>query len=233
MQDERSKNYEAEIEAQLNFGYLQLEDIAFHKQMTFCSLINLFTNKNNPRTLINQYIGSLKTLNYVDSIFAEDDMLSIVSDGKEINAFNLSKILPVIGCTFPELETEQRFHMCHNDSIKLIRFLHKNNIKCSLVFGTMSHSSNKAPFFHSWIEIIKNGKECVIDTTMNLFIKKESYYWLRNANPINKIDSQKIVDDAKIMSQFSEFTPVKLPFYLCFRDEIVKDLSKNQQVFEK
>ena len=75
---------------------------------------------------------------------------------------------------------------------------------------------------HSWIEATIKGKEYVIDGKLNSLINKHGYYLMQHAKPITKINNQIFV---------IETFPIEV--YYVFRDEIIKDFQKNDEIFER
>ena len=71
----------------------------------------------------------------------------------------------------------------------------------------------------------------LLDSTFNVIMNKEGYYLLRHVEPISKIDSKSITED---WYKYGELLyKLDLKTYLTYRDEIINDLEKNKQLFQK
>lgn len=77
------------------------------------------------------------------------------------------------------LESEKREGSCHSSIIPISIFLdiHFSN---SVVTGYIKGLSESIKYIHSWLEFTYEGKEYVIDSTLNILMLKDEYYWLNN-----------------------------------------------------
>lgn len=121
-----------------------------------------------------------------------------------------------------ELESNKRKRQCHSRSIDV-----GNQIENSAVLtGTITVGNCKV--LHSVVEIInKQNKPVILDWTRNLVIDKESYIKLFKFDILTSVDSKLIFDDLNILKELK----FDVKQYLVFRDELMKDVEKNSQIF--
>lgn len=122
---------------------------------------------------------------------------------------------------------------CHELSIEALKlFCERFNTKSNIVTGDVCYYSDKNKYMHSWLEFDVAGKECVLDSTKNIIIDKPSYYRLLHINEIySVISSDDIIEDdikyGKLLNELDYKT------YLTSRDEIIRDLKRNEQLFDR
>lgn len=146
----------------------------------------------------------------------------------EVRALQFSAIVPQVKEFFPFIETDERFGKCYDFAYNISLNLGKAN---EIVTGYIYGYSDKAEFLHSWVEVTLRGEEYVIDGTLNAMINKKGYYLMQHAKPINRISDDTLRSDIKNYLASIERLPLEV--YYVFRDEIVKDLKKNKEVFGK
>ena len=81
---------------------------------------------------------------------------------------------------------------------------------------------------HSVVEIDILNKKYIIDYTQNIVMKKEDYFEINQFRQISKVSSKTIKEDARIIDELQ----IPHPYYLIFRDEIMKDLNKNKKLLK-
>ena len=123
-----------------------------------------------------------------------------------------------------ELRSKERIGKCIHKSISLANSYEGN---CKVLLGYIYNNSDK--LLHSVFLECSNNHEYVFDYTMNLIMEKEKYMELFDFKIINEIDGNDIKKDKNIILKM-EYISSK--FYLCFRDEIMKDLNKNSKVLK-
>lgn len=193
--------------------------------------ISQFTKQNISNEEI---IESLK--NYVKSIEIVQDEKSnsseiiIKTEQDEIKVNILSKSLPMIE-GIEKAETDERLGKCIKKSYEISKKLGIDN---KIVTGYIYGMSDKAKYLHSWIETKLNGEEVVIDYTINAIISKRAYYKLQHAEPLSKISNKDVLNDEKYLKKAKingrEEGRITLEEYLVFRDEIIKDLQRNDKI---
>lgn len=149
------------------------------------------------------------------------------SEGKEIEIDLLSKYKQVAK-VFPMAKNfYDRTGRCHEFSIALSQLWSNENVKVAI--GNVTRGRNNYNFTHSWVEIVgDNGKEAVMDLSLNAIFKKEDYYKLFNAEPLNFVSKDKLhelirQDYFRKGGYIQEFD---LKFLLLYYDEII-DIIKN------
>ena len=68
---------------------------------------------------------------------------------------------------------------------------------------------------------------------MNLVINKNGYYLLKHPEPISRIPRQLLKKDLNKLISLDEISVIEWMDYLVFRDEIMRDLDKNKQLFNE
>lgn len=121
-----------------------------------------------------------------------------------------------------ELESQKRKGQCHSKSL----FLGIANEKSNILTGYYTFENETA--LHSVVEIIdENGNPKILDWTRNLIIDEDIYVKLFKFNTITKIDSSLVFDEIESLAKLD----IDLKTYLTFRDELLKDMEKNPQIF--
>lgn len=121
-----------------------------------------------------------------------------------------------------ELTSKERERKCHIRSIGL-----SPNIDGSKIV-TGSITIGKSRILHSVIEYEYNGETIILDWTKNLKTTKGQYVKLTKFVEFTSLDGKKVVDD--IDNIFSNLD-ISVKAYLVFRDELMRDIEKNPQLF--
>ena len=145
-----------------------------------------------------------------------------------IKVMQFSSLKSTIKELLPEIDTDDRIKKCFNYAYEISRNI---GVKNEIVTGYIYGYTDISKFLHSWVEINYKGQDYVIDGTLNAIINKEGYYALRHAEPITKISNETLEIDIK--NYLSKVGTFGLPDYLFFRNEIIKDLEKNNEAFKK
>ena len=128
----------------------------------------------------------------------------------------------------------ERMNHCHAESINLALLLERDlGISCKIVTGYASYFVSKNRYMHTWNELTIDGKEYVIDSTMNTCINKDGYYLLRNIDEkenITSLDSKIVKDDFKNHIDFIE--EIDLKTYLTCRDEVMTEYLEKKKLFK-
>ena len=154
--------------------------------------------------------------------------LSIETTEGTLCAIQFSSIAPKCKEKLPFIETDERHGKCYEiaDVISLNLGI-SNNIVTGYIYGY----TDKSKFLHSWVETKIKGEEYVIDGTLNSLINKQGYYLIQHAKPLTKISNQTFQNDIKNYLEKIEEFPIEV--YYVFRDEIIKDFQKNDEIFER
>ncbi len=145
-----------------------------------------------------------------------------------IRVSQFSTLVPDVKQVFPFIEEDERFGKCYDFAYTICLCL--ANLSNELVTGYIYGYCDKSKFLHSWVETTIKGKEYAIDGTINALVNKEGYYLMRYAEPITRINKLTLRRDAEIYMDKLEKVPLEV--YYVFRDEIIKDLEKNQDLFK-
>lgn len=154
--------------------------------------------------------------------------LSIETTEGTIRAIQFSSIAPKCKEKLPFIETDERHGKCYEMALEISLNLGiSNNIVTGYIYGY----TDKSKFLHSWVEATIKGEDYVIDGTLNSLINKQGYYLMQHAQPITKISNQTFANDIKNYLEKIETFPIEV--YYVFRDEIIKDFQKNDEIFER
>lgn len=172
--------------------------------------------------------------NYILSVKIENNpelkLPEVIVETKKgvISAIKFSDFFPEIKKETPYIESEERYGKCFTFAYHICKNLSiENNLTTGYVYGY----SDKSPFLHSWVETIINGEEYVIDGTLNAIINKEGYYRMMHAKPITKINKKTLEDDLK-KYPIIDNENIELVVYYVFRNEIIQNLEKNNEIFK-
>ena len=122
-----------------------------------------------------------------------------------------------------DLGTWERQGKCHAKSKEIsLRLTFPNEV----VTGYFHSMSDKARFLHSWVEFSQNGKDYVIDYTMNIVMNKRGYYFIRHIEELCRISDTDILSDLEL---FSQLKGLNIKEYMVYRHEIAKELKEKGQ----
>lgn len=124
-----------------------------------------------------------------------------------------------------ELYTTKRIGTCFAKSLDIGFNFEDSNIviaMCDEPFIIPTES-----FLHAFVcGIGKDGKEYVLDGTLNVIIEKDIYIKLYNARIITKIDGQKVKKDVDLIKSSNLGRSVLVHEYLCFPEEVMEGAKK-------
>lgn len=201
-------------------------------RISYC--INEFTISDNSDEYKKKLIDSLKNLkDFVQNAYVQKNEKfksnEIIVETKNgiIRAMPLSECIPDLISLYPDIESNDRKGKCFERSYELSRILDMQN---NLVTGYIYGNSDKAQYLHSWLETKNNF---VIDYTRNAIINKDGYYLMLHAEPLSKISAEDIENDIQQYMSKCNRLGISLEQYLIFRDEIIKDFQKNDNLFQE
>lgn len=182
-----------------------------------------------------EVISNLKQVRGVVEVEEKDNKdysckeLLIKTEQEELKMIPLVNVLPDMENLIPDLETDERLQRCYSLAWNIAFNLGN---KCDVVTGYIYGFCDKAKYLHSWIEIPSaSGKMYVMDGTINAFMSKENYYKLRRAEQLTRVSNKTMKEDArKYLQYFENIDPCT---YFLFRDELIKNLENNEQLFEE
>lgn len=123
-----------------------------------------------------------------------------------------------------ELTSDKRYGKCHNMSMLVSAAIEDSKV----ITGYIKIGDQK--ILHSVVEIEQDGKKMILDWTKNLGIAKEQYYKLTKFIELSSIEGSKVFKD--FISPIKKLPISTIP-YLLFRDEIIKAMEKNPQIFNQ
>ena len=123
-----------------------------------------------------------------------------------------------------ELKSKKRFHKCHESSIGMSLQDEDNSMK--ILTGYIPCIDKEE--LHSVIEYKEQDVIYIIDYTQNLMMLKDDYISINKYRVVNEVSSESLKKDLSIMIELG----IRTPFYLMFRDEIMRDLKKNSRVLK-
>lgn len=175
---------------------------------------------------LEEYIRGIKIDN--NSKFNIKELIIETKKGS-IKVMQLSEMYPKLKGVFPEIESEKRNGKCFDYAYHLSLMIPLNT---KLTTGYVYGYCDKSEYLHSWVEITIDNEEYVIDGTLNAIINKDGYYRMEHVIPINQISKDILVDDLRKYPIIDNID-IPLEVYYVFRDEIIKDLEKNKEIFKK
>ena len=152
-----------------------------------------------------------------------DRIMVTKKDGTVIESKMLSKTFDWIKHDL-ELVSPLRMGKSHKKSISIARCLAQ---PCHVVTGHISGITNKSKYLHTWVETMIDGKEVVIDYTMNSVMNKKGYYSLMHAKSISKIAESDLEEDLKFVAPMLKNNSLAMFEYLVYRDQIMENISLN------
>ena len=144
---------------------------------------------------------------------------------RTVQANRLSDVYPDIAEHFNGMEKGGRRGHCHWDSIALLTGF-TNFEGATLVNGIVKGATGKIKWFHSWIEQNIDGIECCIDTTTNLVMPKDDYYYLQGVKVIQKIPQAQVEQDNEMLLRLYRENKFNTKVYCYSRDEALKKYEK-------
>lgn len=190
--------------------------IAFHTIDRFTMLQNEDVEKAKQDTL-----GQVYDINYIKYNESEN-CFHYVKDDFEINFRKFSDVIRAYYYK-EQLHNDERSSLAPIKSCEIAPYLSKSNILTGFILiGNLK-------MMHTVIELVDEG--LIIDWSINAIMKKEDYLRLTKLQVINKLETDKLIEDrmSGFLTVFLD-SVIPLKFYLLFRDELVKDLDKNKQL---
>lgn len=192
--------------------------------------IDTFTLKTETQKEKMRLLDNLKTEEFVEKVKVTKSSVLIKTDKGDIKACKLTDMIPEFKEIYPDLETRDRKGQCHRNSMLISNIINmSNNIVTGYIFGY----SDKSKYLHSWIELVYDNEDLVIDYSLNALMNKSGYYQMQHAIPLNKISNKNIKEDRKLLDKFDKLGHFDIKEYLLYRDEIMNDLEKNNKIFNE
>ena len=102
----------------------------------------------------------------------------------DIRAIQFSDYVPDVKEIFPFIEKDERHGNCYDFAYDISLNLGVPN---HIVTGYIYGYSDKAKFLHSWVEVVLNGEEYVIDGTLMQFLIKKVIIYFNMLNQLQKL----------------------------------------------
>lgn len=221
------------------------------------NIIDLITILNSDQTNLSKddlilYIRNLPFVNYmqisevsdkgivkfsnVRTVNGDIEFIAISDLLKQSDSYGMDDENNSLKAYCREVESmEMRNGNCHEFSVKALKVLSKYfNIKSDIVTGNVSYYIPENKYLHSWLEFDLAGRRCALDSTKNIIIDRDTYYRLLHIGDkdiYSVIKSDDIINDEVQYGKFINELDYKT--YLTTRDEIIRDLEKNKQLFDR
>ena len=177
--------------------------------------LNYYTMYRDKKIIPSNIKYLIRKIKFIDTINEYDE------DGVEFKFLLLSDFAEDKS-QIKRLTSKRRLHQCHNESYNIVK-----NAKYEEAYVLTGYVNVEgASILHSIAEVGSQGKMRVIDYTQNLVMLKEDYIKITNFKEISRVSREDINNDEDIINKFK----IDLPYYFIFRDEIINDLKKNENV---
>lgn len=200
------------------------DDFSYIKEYFAYQTINNFTMLQNEdvEKAKQDNLGQVYDINYIKYNESEN-CFHYVKDDFEISFRKFSDVIRAYYYK-EQLHNDERSSLAPIKSCEIVPYLSKSNILTGFILiGNLK-------MMHTVIELVDEG--LIIDWSINAIMKKEDYLRLTKLQVINKLETDKLIED-RISGIFNEFSdPSMLEFYLIFRDEFIKDIEKNKQLIK-
>ena len=187
-----------------------------------CGIIKKFTYADTPEEKKISLIHTYLTNNTIASVSQEGlTTIFVKPDNTRIEFRTLTEQMPNLRAK-EELESQGRMERCHQGCLNLSEF--EFNFPHDVVTGYTHGISDKSEYLHTWIETVDDGKEVVIDYTMNAIINKDAYYKFMHIIPLARISGENVKTDMPLIFKSKKFRNIDNRMYLLFRDEIMAEI---------
>ena len=122
-----------------------------------------------------------------------------------------------------ELHSNARYGRCHYNAI-----LMSEQLKNSKILTGFATFGNHKVLHSIVLKKDKKGIEVVYDWTQNLLIPFDDYKRLVNFEEITTVDREDLLNDLLLMEGTNMIDKV----YLTFRDELISDMKRNEEIFK-
>lgn len=160
----------------------------------------------------------------------EDDCISVTHPDFTLEAKRLTAEYPKTKEFDPELELhDARMGKCHD---KAFNFALAFKDDAEIVTGYIHGYSDISKYSHSWVEFAKDGKELVIDPSLNAIMNKEGFYAVEQIEPISRISWRDAYIEMMAICEMGLNAELGMKDYVIFRDELLRDLKKHKKFNE-
>jgi len=201
-----------------------LDDISYMEEYLAYHIISRFTmlQREDVEKARQDSLGQTYDINYIKYNEIEN-CFHYVKDDFEIRFRKFSDVIRAYYYK-EQLHNYERSGLASIKSCEIAPYLSKSNILTGFIL------IGNFKMMHTVIELVDEG--LIIDWSINAIMEKEDYLRLTKLQVINKLETDKLIED-RISGIFNEFSdPSMLEFYLIFRDEFIKDIEKNKQLIK-
>lgn len=130
-----------------------------------------------------------------------------------------------------KLLSNSRYGSCHKNAVIIARALKEEDKKTAYVVAGKIKINEIDYFRHSWVEI--DEKNIVIDFNHNIVMNREEYYKLFEAEKISRTLISEMEDMIQTIVFDAKFDTMQQIYVNYFGEEVMRDLKKNEKVFQK
>ena len=199
--------------------------IRYKESKAYTFLANYFADVSEEEKTVDTAIKVFENIASCKISISEQGCAKIDFAKCTVQANRLSDVYPDIAEHFSGMEKGGRRGRCHWDSIALLAGF-DNFEGATLVNGVVKGVTGKIKWFHSWIEQEIDGIECCIDTTTNLVMPKEDYYYLQGVKVIQKIPQKQVEEDKDMLLRLYRESKFNTKVYCYNREEAVEKYQK-------
>jgi len=191
-------------------------------------LINNIFDPNMPDKMKKKFINQLEN-NDVKIIDYSREKLIIEYTDKKIVIGNLC----LLHKNFNKKDYKNNLYYRKDVYIPiLLDKLRKLNHKSQIVTGYIDTELLDNKKLYSWLEIVNNKKDYVIDFINNIIIDKDSYYMLYNPKVLNSIKKDDVLNNETLSILINDLS-IEYDEYLIFDKEFKEEIKKKKSYFTK
>lgn len=130
------------------------------------------------------------------------------------------------------LHSDERYEHCHNNSHHIGAVMSNISTSVQIVGGKIS-INDKEYYYHSWVELLMNGKWYVLDFNHNLWMKRKDYYKIYEVIVIDKTEFsnlKEVIQTIIFDARFYALHPMGINY---FGKELQDCLKKNEKIISK
>lgn len=184
------------------------------------------------------FIREVDKFTFNSSVFSEhisycEEKKQYLFEDDEFGYFTFGLLSDMIDATSSlkkKLLSDLRYHGCHSNVHVVAEMLPEADRSTSFIVGGRFKENESDYFLHSWLEI--EGKNVVIDFNHNIIMNRDKYYKLFDVEVMSKtsvVEMDDIIQTVCVDAQLDVSTVI----INYFGKEIMRDLKKNEKIFQK
>ena len=124
-----------------------------------------------------------------------------------------------------ELLTLTRHNQCFHLNFNICT---KINIKSYLITALCKspYNKNNKEYIHTFILIIKDNQEYIIDGTVNIITRKDTYFNIFKPQIISCIEQKQLKEDYEYIKPLEQDRLIYKAEYYCFKDKVIDGIKK-------